>query len=501
MQTRQRGARELAGPAPHARIVPRTRHPLPAVSSRRTFRGKLEDERVIAIRRPSRLLAIGPCLPLAAGVLGILLWHGEAAKGNSTAFLAAVALAVISAPWAVKFVWAWVGQVFILSNQRVLIQHGLIQQHIEQVELVHVSQVIVERPNFLQMLCGLGTVVVRPTGTPLRLRHVSRPRDLADMILAVREQKGVPGVPPMPQAPELHNKRLQSAFDSLDQPEPEPLVTPTIHAPLGGFLQRKLPIRLIANESVVEIVYRHWIVLLRRELPALVVAVGAALCGLGLHALGVTGASVPLIILGGIAAALLYTVLTYIDWADDVFVLTSHRVIDIDRIFFLLAEYSNDAPYGKIQDVRVEQGFWGHLFGYGSILVETAGRDQHLAMHDIPDAKGLMNRIFAQVEQVRERELAIVKRRQRLEAYHGIAKVLDNLMREVPDLVGLSLLSAAARAHAAGLRLTVAGERPMGNTPAGTVLAQSPQAGSTLLSEGEVQVLLSARNELVSERD
>ena len=80
----------------------------------------------------------------------------------------------------------------------------------------------------------------------------------------------------------------------------------------------------------------------------------------------------------GALLTLAYTVLTYIDWADDVFILTTHRVVDIDRIFLILAAYSKEIPLSQVQDVLVDHGFFGQLLGYGTIKVEIAGgRDTH----------------------------------------------------------------------------------------------------------------------------
>ena len=164
--------------------------------------------------------------------------------------------------------------------------------------------------------------------------------------------------------------------------------------------------------------------------------------------------------------------LSYIDWADDVFILTTHRVIDIDRIFIILSEYSSEISLSHIQDVLVDYGFFGQLLGYGTIKVEIAGGREPMHMRHITDPKGLMHRIFAQLEMRRFRENAFEREKRRAEVHQIMAHVLDTMLIQVPDLSGLTILAAAARARNAGLRLTVSGERTVPGIPSGTVLSR-----------------------------
>ena len=242
-------------------------------------------------------------------------------------------------------------------------------------------------------------------------------------------------------------------------------------------------------------VYRHWIVLVWRELVALGLVVLTVFVCLGLHSLALgSGTTIVLVALGGALLTLAYAVVSYIDWADDVFVLTTHRVVDIDRIFLILASYSREIPLSQVQDVLVDYGFFGQLLGYGTIKVEIAGGKIPMQMRHIPDPKGLMNRIFAQLEAKRRRDNNFDREKRRAEVYQIMAHVLDTMLIQVPDLAGLTILAAAARARNAGFQLTVSGERTAPGIPSGTVLQQEPPAGRMALAEGGVQVILSGRN-------
>ena len=297
-----------------------------------------------------------------------------------------------------------------------------------------------------------------------------------------------------PDKPVAGNPRLQAALDALDPPGPPPVFAPPTRAPLGGFLHRKLTVQLFQSESLVELVYRHWIVLLSREVPALGLAALTIVIYVGMRGADLNGVALLVDILVGVFVTLIYGALTYIDWADDVFVLTTHRVIDIDRLFLILEDYSNEVTLTKIQDVRVEQGFWGQVFGFGSIVVDVAGNSNPLAMGHMPDPRRLMNRIFELVEYAQRRTISRRKYWQRREASHWISQVLDHLMLQVPDLTNQPLLTATARARKAGLRLTVDSERTVPGTASGVVVQQTPAPGSIVLAEDSVHVVISGQS-------
>jgi membrane protein YdbS with pleckstrin-like domain len=272
-----------------------------------------------------------------------------------------------------------------------------------------------------------------------------------------------------------------------------PVPNPVTRVPFGGLLQRRIPINFIEGEEVIEVVYRHWFVLLVRELPALAVLVAGVVAGEVFLHLAPHSPNGQLFLLGGIVIGLGYALLIYLNYADDVFVLTTHRVIDIDRLLYILADYSNDAPYARIQDVHVERNFMGKLLGFGSIKVETSGRKYPVQMTDVPHAFAIMDRIFAQINSIRERESVLAVNRQKKENHRWMATVLNELVVEVPDVRGLPLLQAGARVRQSGLKLVVDRERVIRGTPPGRIIDQAPSPGSTQVSDNEVRVVLSGR--------
>lgn len=484
-----------------ARVVARTRPMVYQPARPLSFRGQNAGERVIWIKRQSKLSLLATGAPLLLGFVALIALHfllgTQPQIGGTVQILGMIVLALFTLRWVVTDFWNWFFRIYVLTDQRVIGFRGLFNRTTEEVPLKSVAQVLMERPSPLYVFFNIGDLVVRPIGSPLNLPGVAHPRDVADSILEMQSNPNY-GLPasalPAPAGPQLRvrSKKLRDALDELAKPAPMPATPPARGlTSFNAFLHRKIPIRFIEGESVIEVVYRHWFILLRDEAPAIIILiVGVALSVLlrnsnpqsGLPGLLAAMAVLISLVVGG---------LTYMNWADDVFILTTHRVIDIDRLFFLLAEYSNDAPYARIQDVHVERNWLGMLLGFGSIAVETSGRKYPIKMNDVPRAFSLMDRIFSQINLLRERESVMAINKQKKENHQWMATILGDLVTEVPDVRGHTVIEAAGRARAAGLKLVVDVERPAPGVSAGVVLEQSPTAGTSALNEGELRVVLS----------
>ncbi|MFI5273023.1 MAG: PH domain-containing protein [Ktedonobacterales bacterium] len=478
----------------YGRVVPKTIQAPPPPRGTFLFRDLNPGERIIWVRRQSYLFLIATAAPLVLLALGLALlgvWLGAVLPG--IALLVGVGLlAALTLRWVMVDLWNWFFMVYVLTNQRIIRSRGAFTRDRGEIVLKSIAQVRVERPNVFYMILDVGNVVVRPIGPELELTGLANPRDVADTILAVQENPsfGLPAAPPAAPVPGVRSKNLQAALSDLAKPAPLPAVpVPRVRAPFMSFLHRKIPIKFIEGESVVEIVYRHWVVLLKDELIALVMLVAGLAVGV-LLTLNRYGGELPLWLSGftTIVAGIIGTVI-YMNWADDVFLLTTARVIDIDRLVFFLSEYSNDAPYPRIQEVRVHRNFLGRWLGFGSIMVDTAGRRAPLRMDNIPGAYHLMDRIFEQIHMQRDRELAIAINKQKKENEKWMATLFNVAFIPVPDVRGRSVVAAAGELRKAGLRLIVEAERPA-RQAAGTVLDQTPAHGSTAVADGEVRVVL-----------
>lgn len=471
------------------------RNPINVTISTRTFPGQLPGEHVVWIRRQSRLYLLATGWPIVVGLIAIFAFAGllgATGAGGVLAIVLAAGVLLYTIYWFCTGFLNWFNTYYVLTDQRVLSVRGYFNRVSEDIPLKNVAQVFVDRPSFIQIALHIGDVHVRPIGTPVLLLGVARPRDVADSILAVQANPPTMGsAAPATPTPKLRSRKLQAALDDLAKPVPMPLPNPVTRVPFGGLFQRKIPINLIEGEEVIEVVYRHWFVLLVRELPAFALLAAGVIIGEVLMHIAPRSSNGQLFVVAGIVLGLGYALLIYLNYADDVFVLTTHRVIDIDRLLYILSDYSNDAPYARIQDVHVERNFIGKLLGFGSIKVETSGRKYPVQMTDVPHAFAIMDRIFAQINTLRERESVLNLNKQKKENHRWMATVLNELVVEVPDVRGLPLLHAGARVRQAGLKLVVDRERAEPGTPPGRIVDQAPSPGSAHLADNEVRVVLS----------
>lgn len=92
-------------------------------------------------------------------------------------------------------------------------------------------------------------------------------------------------------------------------------------------------------------------------------------------------------------AGLLYGLRTFYEWYWNAFVVTTKRVIDVDQRGFFRRTVS-EAPFDNIQDVSYQvHGVFGTVFGFGTVVVQTAGSQVNLELPCVKDPKDLQHLI------------------------------------------------------------------------------------------------------------
>jgi uncharacterized membrane protein YdbT with pleckstrin-like domain len=79
--------------------------------------------------------------------------------------------------------------------------------------------------------------------------------------------------------------------------------------------------------------------------------------------------------------------------AMDEFVVTNRRVIRKVGVF---AREIQQAPLEKIQDITIEQGVFGRMLGYGTVIVETASEKGMLVFPAIAAPESFRNHVWGQ---------------------------------------------------------------------------------------------------------
>ncbi len=380
----------------------------------------------------------------------------------------------------------WYYRRYVLTNWRVIDVRGFSFRRRKQLVLSQVQQVVVERPNILAGWLDIGTVIVLSGGdqNDLRLEWVQHPSQVSHQIQLHELLAG----PRVPGAAAFRSAVAREAWEKVDRVEEDmhypadfPEDTPQITVPFE--LLREY------DERVLESIPRHWSALAVGEIPPAIVAIAGIVAYAVARSMGAGHAGLILVVT--FAIVVVWGALQYLNFADDLLILTTQRVVDLDRVLYVVAENRRQAMYNKIQNVRVVTPFWGRIFGYGSITIETAGRSDDLFMSHIAHAAAVQDRIFQYMSASAEHKEAIGRRRRRREAKLWMAELLNELLIEVPNVRGRSLLDATERLREAGLRMVVDSERADATVTPGTVLEQEPQAGSSALRDSEVRLVLS----------
>ncbi|MEO7767441.1 MAG: PH domain-containing protein [Ferruginibacter sp.] len=110
------------------------------------------------------------------------------------------------------------------------------------------------------------------------------------------------------------------------------------------------------DEKILLITRQHWI---RLVLPIFVWMVAATLL---IWLAGTNGLIITLVIA-------LYPLYEYLNYKSNLWCVTNLRVVDESGFF---SRYSKESPLDKINNVEYDQSFWGRIFGFGNVDIQTA---------------------------------------------------------------------------------------------------------------------------------
>ena len=160
------------------------------------------------------------------------------------------------------------------------------------------------------------------------------------------------------------------------------------------------------DEWVVAEVQRHWSRLLRQIIaPMLFMMLLAPV----LYMMGASE-NTAVVLLGSLVGLLIIalfgvTMWQYLNWRDDYFVLTTQRVVHIERVWPFKTD-SEEGSLDKIQDVyEVRAGLTANILNFGNLVLQTAGETVDIDMDNVPNPSSLREMIFQQIERSKARDL------------------------------------------------------------------------------------------------
>jgi membrane protein YdbS with pleckstrin-like domain len=147
------------------------------------------------------------------------------------------------------------------------------------------------------------------------------------------------------------------------------------------------------NEEVLLATRRHWWAFGRNALIPFILAVAMVLVAVMMPDPAL------MIVVFGLAVILpgALTVYLYLEWRNDEVIITSQRIIRIERTILTVQEHRSEIPLGSVQQINVENvtsDLLSRVFDYGTVNIRTSGQSGTLTLDRIPNPEGLQELIF-----------------------------------------------------------------------------------------------------------
>jgi uncharacterized membrane protein YdbT with pleckstrin-like domain len=150
---------------------------------------------------------------------------------------------------------------------------------------------------------------------------------------------------------------------------------------------------------------KHWVALMRPIAPPTVLIIAATLVATLL--LSQEGISQMRVLIGYVIALMFlvpWWLWIFEDWQNDIYQVTSARIIDVEQLPFALRSERREAGLGQIQNVNLRvPGVVGRLLGYGSVTIETAGAGA-FTFDYVKNPQAVQAEIFRRMETFKRRE-------------------------------------------------------------------------------------------------
>lgn len=485
-----------------------------------TFKGQDKDEEVKLIIRQHIILLLKPVGP-ALGMLTLLILSLALTVrfpefGSLWLFLnpiLIVALLIAGGYFIYKDLFVWWVNIDIITNKRIIICRGFIHPTRKIITLDKIVQVSTDQRSPTSIFMAYGDVHIYITGGQHIMKDVPNPRKVRDAVDGIfREFKVVKPGEKLPQLADpsmnaviakLGKKDARSQLPNADEryahrQKPEHLRRPLRR--FGGPLRIPAEVTYASDEHTVMYIQRsRWLLIAQLAAPGALFVVAVVLT-FALSALAPLMFIVMLILL--IAGGLIT-----INYADDVFILTNRRVIDIERKFIFFYEARVEAEYKNIRDTKIKiNNIVENLFDVGNLHIETPGSNPDINMTLIDHPFFIADKIN-QIKEFKDKDDKAKAQNARqdelIQWFTHVASVLEKKMvsRGVPNLQTMDLWSAAALAAEMGMKVVPVGEDDSyPHIDAGRIVSQNPLPGTLMAldssSSGErpqIHVVLSRR--------
>lgn len=385
-----------------------------------------EDEALYFVARKHRFfLLIYLIIPVFILLVSSFFWAQSllAFEFEPLAFWASAAPAILAFLWILWLVIDWGNDFYVVTSQRTIWVEKTIAIYDSRQEAPLDTILTINRvfnPT-LRLLIDYGTVIVKTYTGSIRMRWSQNPDEMVFFIEGFKARARAIARQYENQAMEAVIRRRLGTETQVD-PNPASAGTkPTNEQSQKGFLLWLRNALKMRYEEGDQITYRkHWFILIKKTLIPGVVNLGLLLTAFYTYSQG---------IFGGLNAILLWSVLFlvtglwwlyhYVDWRNDIYVLTLDKIFDIERKP-LTREEKREASLANIlslENARI--GIIGILLNFGTVTLNVG--NERLTFDYV------FNPVQVQYE-ISDRMYAFRKRKEELEATRERERVADWLM-------------------------------------------------------------------------
>ncbi len=384
-----------------------------AIKSRKLARSTRFDwlgskEVIYFIARRHRLLLYQALLPpILSTILPILLLAWGLLSGASTPIAVGILALIGLAGWAVWNAIDWSNDYYIVTNQRVVWLEKVIGVYDsrEEAPLATILSVGVETDQLGRMF-DFGNVIVRTFVGKLEFDHVDHPQQAADMIREYWERtKSVTTQSQQEIMRDAIKQKLGLPLDKKKLPDLPPVVPEDkkIAQKSLWFVAMSNLFKLRVEDGGKIIYHKHWIVFLEQAwraigifffLLALQIWRGVFLFqsvdksfiyrnSAGALRPDTISVVIPLLMLFPIG----WIIWEYLDWKNDVFMVTQDEIFDIDRTPLGKEERRAAQIENILSTSYKREGILANLFNYGTVFITVGGTQ--MDFQDVLDPAGV----------------------------------------------------------------------------------------------------------------
>lgn len=182
--------------------------------------------------------------------------------------------------------------------------------------------------------------------------------------------------------------------------EPEP--SPTEDVRVAQPKDKKVFRNQRDNEELLIDTRRHWWAFVRKIwLPTLIVSVI-----FGLSALIPAEIALPI---DGFAFVLFFTMMLYfyLEWQNDHLILTTHRILHIERVILTFQQRISEVPLDSIQEINADEFTddpFSRVFRFGRVEIKTPGDSGNIVFNVVPEPMVIQKTVFTHRTRAKEQK-------------------------------------------------------------------------------------------------